>query len=83
MSLSKFFIKKHIISSLQYLFNVNIVFNTVFYLKLSFKLNIKPKICTYFQKRGENLPKNSGNHEYLNAHVYFLLVVEINLIALY
>ena len=42
----------------------------------------RPK-SVYFQKRGENLPKNSGNHEYLNAHVYFLLVVEINLIALY
>ena len=31
--------------ALQYLFNVFMLFNTVFYLKLSFKLKIEPKVC--------------------------------------
>ena len=49
----------------QYLY-VFILFNTVSYLKLDFKLNIDTKMCTFitwrkFWKHGENFPKIIGN----------------------
>ena len=52
--------------ALQYLFNVFILFNTVFYLKFNFKLKIDPKICTFknleeILKTWKNFEKTSGN----------------------
>ena len=48
MSSSKKILVKNIYKvALQYLFNVFILFNTVFYLKLNFKLKIDPKMNTF------------------------------------
>ena len=48
MSSSKFFfIKKSFKVALQYLFNFVLLLNTVFNLKLNFKLKIDPKTCTF------------------------------------
>ena len=42
-----FLIKYKLKVALQYLFNVFILFNTGFYLKLNLKLKIGPKLCTF------------------------------------
>ena len=51
--------------ALQYLFNVVIIFYTVFYLKLYFKVKIEPKMCTFKKPggnfEGENLPEIIDN----------------------
>ena len=48
LSSSKTFLLKNTFEvAVQHLFNVVILFNTVFYLKLSFKLKIDPKTCTF------------------------------------
>ena len=66
LSSSKIFLLKIIFKvALQYLFNVFILFNTV-YLKLNFKLQTDPKVCNFktwrkFLKPGKNLPKTFGN----------------------
>ena len=53
---SNFFIKYTFEIALQYLFNVFILYNTIFYLKLNFKLKIDPKMCTF--KSLEEILKN-------------------------
>ena len=55
-----------LLSTLQYLLNVYILFNTVSYLKLNFKLKIDPKMCTFknleeISKTWKNFEKTSGN----------------------
>ena len=52
--------------ALQYYFNVFVLFNTVFYLILKFKLKIDPNMCTFknleeIWKPGQNLPKTFDN----------------------
>ena len=48
LSSKNFFILKNTFKiALEYLFNVFILLNTVYYLKLNFKLNIDTKICTF------------------------------------
>ena len=44
--LDNFLLKKTFKEALRYLFNVVIVHNTVFDLKLDFKLKINPKMCS-------------------------------------
>ena len=39
--------ENHTYVGLQYLFNVFILFNTVLYFKLIFKLKIDPKVCDF------------------------------------
>ena len=70
MSSSKiFFLLKNIFKvALQYLFNVFILFNTILYLKLNFKLKIDPKMCTFKNleetwKPEKKFEKTSGNPE--------------------
>ena len=55
--------------ALQYLFNVFILFNTVSYLKLNFKLKVDPKMCIFnnleeIWKTWKKFLKTSGNSEY-------------------
>ena len=52
--------------ALQYLFNVLLLFNTVFYFKLNFKLKIDPKMSFFknlekIWKTWKNLEKMCGN----------------------
>ena len=52
--------------ALQYLFNVVILFNTIFNLQLNLKLEINQKICASntwkkFKKPGRYFSKTSGN----------------------
>ena len=64
--LKLFLLKNTFKVALQYLFNVVIEFNTVFYLKLNFKLKIDQrrvlsKTWKKFRKPGRNFSKTSGN----------------------
>ena len=43
----KIIIKTFKVVASQYLFNIVILVNTVFYLKLNFNLKIDPKTCTF------------------------------------
>ena len=43
---------------LRYIFSIVMLFNTVFYLKLSFKLEIDPKTCNF--KKMEDILKTWG-----------------------
>ena len=67
LSSSKIYLLKNLFKVvLEYLFNVFILFNTVFYLKLNFKLKIDLKMCTFKNLEeilipGENFPKTFGN----------------------
>ena len=56
-----FFHKNTFKVALQYLFNLFILFNIVFNLKLNFKLKIDP--IAYFLKPGKNFEKMSDNPE--------------------
>ena len=52
--------------ALRYFFNAVILFNTVFYLQLNFKLKIDPKTCNFknleeIWKPGESLLKTFGD----------------------
>ena len=62
------FLVKTFKEALRYLFNVAILFNTVFYHKLNFRLKVDLKTCSFkdlekFLKPGENFPKRLGNPE--------------------
>ena len=70
LSSPKIFLLKNIFQvALQYLLNIFILFNTVSYLKLNFKLKVDPKMCIFnnleeiWKTRKKNF-KMRGNSEY-------------------
>ena len=82
----KFFSLKTFEVALQCLFNVFILFNTVFYFKLNFKLKIDPKMCTF--KNLEEILKNWRKFAksiwqpciFIDINIYFSHISKITLI---
>ena len=65
-------------AALLYLFNVFIQFNTISYIKLNLKLKIDSKMCTFkdleeIWNTWKNFRKTSGNFDFYNKVVYYLI----------
>ena len=64
-SLKNLLLKNTFKVTLQYLFNVFILFNTVSYIEINLKLKVDPKMCTFknlkkFGTPGKSFEKTSG-----------------------
>ena len=67
---------------LQYLFNAFILFNTVSYLKLDFKLKIEPKMYSFknqevIWKTWKNFERTSGNPDNKKSSIQFYFMIKL------
>ena len=84
LSSSKIFLSKNTFKeAITYLFNVVILFNTVFYLKLNFKHKIYPKMCYFKTWKKFQKKKTFGNPVYsFCVRKFYSLLCNRYLIAL-